>query len=308
MVYSQPEVDMHEAFATTVGGLRRDIPPMRLFEKAKRLGVWNPSDIDFSQDRADWQRLDAQQRDLVLRLTALFQAGEEAVTGDILPLILTVAREARIEEELYLTTFLFEEAKHTDFFTRFLSEVTGCAHDLSPYHGPSYRSLFYEALPSAMHRLLTDPSPANQVAASVTYNMVVEGMLAETGYHAYLTALERNGLMPGQCRGIRLLKQDESRHIAYGVFFISRHLAQAAELWPVFDDTMNHLLPLALGVIDEMFAAYEDVPFGLEQTEFVEYALGQYGKRYERIEKAHGRTLEEIYGITQAALDADEGN
>ncbi len=297
---------MHETFATTAGGLRRDIPPMRLFEKAKRYGVWNPADIDFSQDRADWQRLDAEQRDLVLRLTSLFQAGEEAVTGDILPLLLTVAREGRIEEQLYLTTFLFEEAKHTDFFARFLAEVVGPVDNLGGFHGESYRGLFYEALPEAMNRLLVDPMPANQVRASVTYNMVVEGMLAETGYHAYLTALERNGLMPGQCRGIRLLKQDESRHIAYGVFYISRLLARAPELWAVFDETMNTLLPFALGVIGEMFDAYEVAPFGLEQSEFVDYALSQYGKRYERIEKAHGRTLEEVYGLTQAALDAEE--
>lgn len=297
---------MHEAFATTVSGLRRDIPPMRLFEKAKRYGVWNPTEIDFGQDAADWQRLDAEQRDLVLRLTALFQAGEEAVTGDILPLILAVAREGRVEEQLYLTTFLFEEAKHTDFFNRFLVEAIGCEEDLSRFHGESYRSLFYEALPEAMNRLLTDPSPANQVRASVTYNMVVEGMLAETGYHAYLTALERNHLMPGQCRGIRLLKQDESRHIAYGVFFISRHLANAPELWAVFDETMNALLPFALGVIGEMFDAYDVTPFGLQESDFVDYALSQYGKRYERIEKARGRTLEEIYGLTQAALDSEE--
>jgi ribonucleoside-diphosphate reductase beta chain len=297
---------VHLSFATTTHGLRRDIPPMRLFEKAKRYGIWNPSDIDFSQDTADWQRLDPQQRDLVLRLTSLFQAGEEAVTGDILPLILTVAGEGRVEEQLYLTTFLFEEAKHTDFFNRFLAEVAGNPANLGTFHGENYRHLFYEALPAAMNCLLREPVPENQVRASVTYNMVVEGMLAETGYHAYLSALERNGLMPGQCRGIRLLKQDESRHIAYGVFFISRHLANAPDLWAVFDETMNALLPYALGVIGEMFDAYETVPFGLEESEFVDYALSQYGKRYERIEKSRGRTLEELYGLTQAALDADE--
>jgi ribonucleoside-diphosphate reductase beta chain len=298
---------VHLSFATTTQGLRRDIPPMRLFEKAKRFGVWNPAEIDFAQDRADWRGLDSRQQDLILRLTSLFQAGEEAVTGDILPLLMTVAREGRLEEELYLTTFLFEEAKHTDFFNRFLVEVTGGAQDLSRFHGESYRALFYEALPAAMNRLVAEPTPANQVVASTTYNMVVEGMLAETGYHAYLSALERNGLMPGQCSGIRLLKQDESRHIAYGVFFISRHLAGTPELWQQFDDTMNALLPLALGVIGEMFDAYgDDVPFGFQQDEFVEYALGQYARRYERIEKARGRTLEEVYGLTQAVLDSEE--
>ena len=43
----------HTTFATTTYGLRRDAPAMRLFEKAKRLGIWNPSDIDLSRDRAD---------------------------------------------------------------------------------------------------------------------------------------------------------------------------------------------------------------------------------------------------------------
>jgi ribonucleoside-diphosphate reductase beta chain len=278
-----------------------------MFEKAKRYGVWNPSEIDLTQDRRDWSQLDTRQQDLILRLTSLFQAGEEAVTADILPLIMAVAREERLEEELYLTTFLFEEAKHTDFFNRFLTDVTGASADLSRFHGDSYRGLFYDALPVAMNRLIDAPTPENQLVASTTYNMVVEGMLAETGYHAYLTALERNDLLPGMRRGIRLLQQDESRHIAYGVFFISRHLAGTPDLWTKFDETMNALLPLALGVIAEMFAAYDgDAPFGLKEDDFVDFALAQYGRRYERIEKARGRSLEEIYGLTQAALDSEE--
>jgi hypothetical protein len=40
----------HTAFATTTRGLRRNSPPMRLFEKAKRLGIWNPSNLDLSRD------------------------------------------------------------------------------------------------------------------------------------------------------------------------------------------------------------------------------------------------------------------
>jgi ribonucleoside-diphosphate reductase beta chain len=296
---------MHDTFVTTTRGLRRDTPVMRLFEKAKRYGIWNPSDVDFGQDARDWARLDDQQRDLILRLTANFQAGEEAVTLDILPLIMTVAREGRMEEELYLTSFLFEEAKHTDFFRRFLDEVTGGSQDLTHFHGDNYRYLFYEALPGVMDALVDDPSPANQLRASVTYNMVVEGILAETGYHAYLTALERNGLMPGECEGIRLLKQDESRHIAYGVYFISRHLAADPALWAVFDETMNGLLPSALGVIADMFAAYEVVPFGLVEDDFVNYALGQFGKRYERIEKARGASFDEVDRITLTALEAE---
>jgi ribonucleoside-diphosphate reductase beta chain len=284
----------HTAFVTTTRGLRRQSPPMRLFEKAKRLGIWNPSDIDFTQDKEDWQRLTAKEKDLILRLTALFQAGEEAVTLDLLPLIMVIAQEGRLEEEMFLTTFLFEEAKHTDFFGRFLEEVAGSPGDLSHYHTDNYRFLFYEALPDALQRLRNDHSPAAQARASVTYNMVVEGVLAETGYHAYLTALERNNLMPGQCQGIRLLKQDESRHIAYGVFLLSRLLAADDGLWAKIEDTMNELLPYALGVIGDAFAGYDPIPFGLVYEDFTDYALNQFQRRVERIERARGASLNEV--------------
>ncbi|MFN8376656.1 MAG: R2-like ligand-binding oxidase [Anaerolineae bacterium] len=167
---------------------------------------------------------------MILHLTSLFQAGEEAVTLDLLPLIMTIAKEGRIEEEIFLTSFLWEEAKHTDFFRRFVDEVAQEAGDLSRFHSDTYRALFYEALPAALSRLSEDSSPAAQIQASVTYNMIVEGVLAETGYHAYFTMLKNNGLMPGTCEGIRLLKQDRSRHIAYGVFLISQLVAEDSGL------------------------------------------------------------------------------
>ncbi len=236
----------HTHFATTTRGLRRDSPPWRLYEKAKRLGVWNPSDIELGLDRAHWLALAADERDILLRLTAMFQAGEEAVTLDLLPLIMTIAAEGRLEEEIYLTTFLFEEAKHTDFFSRFLSEVAVSESDLGAYHSENYRTIFYRELPRALGALRDDASAAAQVRAAVTYNMIVEGMLAETGYHAYFTVLERGVLMPGTRRGITLLKQDESRHIAYGIYLLSRLVAADAALWDVLEAQMNDLLPAAL--------------------------------------------------------------
>lgn len=293
-------------FSTTLTGLRRDRPPMRLFEKAKRLGIWNPSDIDLGQDIRDWRALAPDEQDLILRLTAMFQAGEEAVTLDLLPLIRAIALEGRIEEEMFLTSFLWEEAKHTDFFNRFLAEVARASGDLSSFHGPNYRSIFYEALPDALGALETDPGPAAQVKAAVTYNMIVEGVLAETGYHAYLSALQRNNLMPGQCRGITLLKQDESRHIAYGVFLLSRLLAVDEGLWSVVDDTMNDLLLPTLGVISEAFESYDPVPFGLSEAEFLEYAGNQFEKRIKRLERARGASLEQVYQVAQQALDAGD--
>ena len=296
----------HQQFLTTSSGLQRHTPPMRLYEKAKRLGIWNPSDIELTQDKADWLKLTNQEQDLLLRLTAMFQAGEEAVTLDLLPLIMAIAQEGRLEEEMFLTTFLFEEAKHTDFFNRFLVEVVQADADLNHYHTENYHTIFYQALPHALQALQADTSPAAQVRASVTYNMIVEGVLAETGYHAYFTVMEQNDILPGVRQGIRLLQQDESRHIAYGIFLLSRLVAANDSLWEVLEETMNELLPPALGVVGDTFAAYGQMPFGLEESVFTEYALNQFQKRVERLERARGASLEEIYRVTQRAIDQND--
>jgi len=74
---------MHQSFATTTRGLDRNLPPMRLYEKAKRLGIWNPSDIDLSKDKADWSTLKDDEKDLIMRLT------DECSNKNVLPAFLT---------------------------------------------------------------------------------------------------------------------------------------------------------------------------------------------------------------------------
>lgn len=289
---------MHESFLTTNGrGLQHESLPMRLYHKAKRLGIWDPRSIDFSQDILDWQNFTDEEREAILSLTALFQAGEECVTLDLLPLVMTIAREQRLEEEMFLTTFLWEEAKHTEFFRRFLDEVAHDSSDLSRFHTPSYRALFYEELPRTMNALLTDSSLEAQVRASVMYNMIIEGVLAETGYHSYYNMLERNNVMPGLRQGVGLLKRDESRHIAYGVFLISRLVAQKPELWELVEQEMNRLLLYTLGVVNESFeqsAELEEIPFGFQAEEYLTYATTQFTKRLARIERARHQTLEQV--------------
>ncbi len=300
---------VHTSFVTTSQtGLRHDILPMRLYHKAKRLGIWDPRSIDFTQDIRDWQRCTEEERESLLSTTALFASGEESVTLDLLPLMMAIAKEGRIEEEMFLTTFLWEEAKHTEFFRRFLDEVAHDTSDLSRFHGPSYRTLFYEELPKTMYALIEDTSPRAQIVASVTYNMIVEGVLAETGYHGYFNMLDRDNILPGLKQGIGYLKRDESRHIAYGVFLISRLVAQDPSLWDVVEERMNALLPLALGVVQDSYAPPEgeeqpaegeERPFGMNAEEDMAYAMTQFSKRMERIGRARTQTIEQLYQLAE---------
>src|SRR5262245_30807933 len=203
---------------------------MRLFQQAKRLRTWDPPAIDFSRERAAWSGFDAAEKDFLLRTVALFQAGEEGVTSDLLPLIMAVAEEGRIEEEIFLTSFLWEEAKHVEFFRRWLDEI-GVHEDLEKFMTPSYRHLFLVELPTALDALRTDRSTEAQIRAAVTYNMIIEGVLAETGYHGFRESLEASGKLPGLLEGIRLVSRDESRHIRYGVFLLDRLINDTPGGW-----------------------------------------------------------------------------
>lgn len=282
---------------TTSGrGLDYSHPAMRLWTKAKRDGIWDPFAIDLERDRADWQGLDAVEREVVLHLTSQFQAGEESVARDLVPLLGALARDGALEEEIFLTSFLWEEAKHVELFHRFLGEVASDYGELDRFHGPAYRRIFYDELPQSLARLEDDPSPEALAEASVTYNMIVEGVLAETGYHAYHQMLEANELMPGMQRAIENLKRDESRHIAYGVFLLSRLVAEHGdELWEVVDRRMSVLLPVALESVRELFERYDHMPFGLDLEHFAGFATSQFERRYARIELARRQSLDEIY-------------
>lgn len=280
---------------TTTSGLDQNSFPMRLFQKAKKFGTWDPADLDFSQDRKDWLNFSPQEQELLLQLTAVFLGGEESVTMDLLPLMMTVAKEGRIEEEIFLTSFLWEEAKHVEAFCRWIEEVPQDTSDLSRFYTPSYNKLFFDELPKALNRLMTDQSPVAQALASVTYNMIVEGTLAETGYHAYLTVLEEHDLMPGMRQIVAHLNRDESRHIAYGVYLLSRLVAEHGdEVWEAIEEHMGDMLVVALAVVEEALGCYEVIPFGLKVDTFTDYAMSQFQKRFMRIAKARTQTTSEL--------------
>jgi ribonucleoside-diphosphate reductase beta chain len=272
---------------TSGGGLDPDLFPMRLYHKAKRLGVWDPAAVDLTRDAEDWKRLASDEQDLLLRLSTLFQAGEEAVARDLLPLIQVVSNEGRLEEDMYLTTFLFEEAKHVETFWRFFTEVAPDHGDLTRFETPSYRAIFVDELPAALHGLADDASPRAQARAAVAYNMIVEGVLAETGYRAYHATLEARGILPGMQELVRLVKRDESRHIAYGLYLLSRLVREhGEELWRTVESELARLVDPALAVVQEAFDAYEVMPFGLMLEDFTAYALQQFQSRVRRLETA----------------------
>ncbi|WP_059104932.1 R2-like ligand-binding oxidase [Shouchella shacheensis] len=271
---------------TSATGLQEDSLPFKLFQKAKRLGVWNPAELDFTQDIRDWQTFSDEQKQGILRLIAQFQGGEEAVTRDLLPLMMIIAKEGRLEEEMFLTTFLFEEAKHTEFF-RLVLNALGENDDLSHYHDEAYHAIFNQMLPTAMERLVNDHSPEAVAEASTVYNMFVEGVLAETGYYSFYQTLESINAMPALLQGIGYLKRDESRHIAYGTFLLQRLISEHPHIYDIVARKMEQLKPFAI--------QFNRDELGNENEDTLNYSMRQLMIRMDILSRARNKNMEEIY-------------
>lgn len=277
------------------GGVNWDSLPLRLFDKGNAK-FWNPADIDLTQDAEDFRRLTEDERTSVATLCAQFIAGEEAVTEDLQPFIAAMAAEGRFGDEMYLTQFCFEEAKHAQVFRLWLDAV-GLDSDLHEHvaDNPGYRRIFYEELPESLRTLRADPSPRNQVRASVTYNHVVEGTLALTGYYAWHKICRGRGIMPGMQEIVRRIGDDERRHMAWGTFTCRRHVAADPDNWDVVQQRMDELLPHAVEQIQwRPDDAPEQPPFALDPDELTAYASDRAGRRLGAISAARGVPVERI--------------
>ncbi|WP_370327683.1 R2-like ligand-binding oxidase [Euzebya sp.] len=280
------------------GGLNWDALPLKLFAGGNAK-FWNPADIDFSTDARDWAALSDDEQFLIKTLTSLFIAGEEAVTEDIQPFMEAMSAEGRLGDEMYLTQFAFEEAKHTQAFRLWLDAI-GVTEDLHQYveQNAGYQQIFYDELPKRLGALRTDHSPEAQVRASVTYNHVVEGTLALTGYYVWNRIITERGILPGMQEIVARIGDDERRHMAWGTFTCRRHVAGDDAMWDVVQDQMTAMLEPALAIVRDPYERYPEKVAATniltDMDEVVQYAFDRGTRRLGTIESARGRDVAEI--------------
>ena len=107
--------------------------------------------------------------------------------------------------------------------------------------------------------------------------MLIEGVLAETGYLTFNKTLEANNIMPGMVQFTAKLKQDESRHIAYGICLLSRLISEnGPSVWEAVEDQMQKTMMLAATQVQQGNDLYDALPFGLEKDAFTDYAQEQF--------------------------------
>jgi ribonucleoside-diphosphate reductase beta chain len=105
---------------------------------------------------------------------------------------------------------------------------------------------------------------------------VIEGVNAESSYPIFFDLIDTSNRFSALATGIRLIRRDEARHIAFGTWLLQRLVERTPELRDVFDSEMASLRPYALG-IGQTFEPFGDAPpFGLDPSKYLALSLENY--------------------------------
>ena len=233
--------------ATGIGSQKS---PLELYRIAKKTGMWDPESIPVAEDLADWQRLNDDQREQLLRICALSYEGEVSVADTLAWWLIAMPEPDR---RVFLAMQIFEEVKHADFFAHYFRHVLGNV-DTRKYLNPTYRTVLVDGLRArgeAIGRAIlaangsgsgsdgddggTPPPRASDdleralILGMAHYMGIIEGTLAASGYDYFEEMLGTRKIFPRLLEGIRLIRADEGRHIVHGMDYLRQRLASRPE-------------------------------------------------------------------------------
>lgn len=213
-----------------------------LYRKAIRFGTWDPAAIDLSQDKADFESLDPNLRGYLIHFCTGFLDAEENVALKFCPWIML---GSSTEQQAFLSTQLLEEFKHTEFFMRYFKEVFGQERIVG------VKNIVQQKLDERVKTMLAalEQNAEDREAALVEglthYQGIIEGVQAMTGYEVFEAVYGRKGLFPGLAEGFARIKEDEGRHVGFGLRMLklyARNPVHAKRIRALYDEYLPHIL------------------------------------------------------------------
>ncbi len=210
--------------------LRERPGPRELYKRWEKQN-WVVHELDFTQDKQDWQGIpDELRNEIIFGLQAFF-LGEVCVTETLSPM---VHAAPTTEDQQFLATQLVDEARHAIFFEEFFKQVLDIPSldslkddpMFKMYTDPTipgYGTTFFKDLPEVTAAVRQDPGDYKKwVTSIVLYHMLIEGMLALYGQRQLLQATRAFDVLPAFRAGFTAVTRDESRHVNYGVYALRR--------------------------------------------------------------------------------------
>lgn len=248
---------------------------------------WQVQELDFSKDREDWLAADEEDKEKFLFGFSVFFTGEQRVTAELAPIAFAAPT---MEQQVFLSTQMVDEARHHVFFDRFYREVIGLNDSsmrerLEAIHSELNEG-FIELFDVKLHEYVDDlrRNPENldsMVRAVTTYHMVVEGTLALTGQHFITEYLEGAGILPGYIEGFKKVARDEHRHVAFGTCWLRDMAEESDHYKEIVQQTLAELVPIAAQVLvpKGVEDPYNWEMFGYTSEQINEFAFKALSRR-----------------------------
>ena len=268
--------------------------PYELFDKAKRRGTWDPLDIELSEDKVHWEEgFSEAQKEQIMGTFVGFYEGEESVTRTLVPYFTIVDKLEdtpfdTVQEEMFLSTHLMEEAKHTDFFSRYFEEVLGTQeteidnYEESDYwQNPDLKEFLVDDLEEIGERMRATARTGDQqelryiLGEGVMHYMgIVEAQLAKAGYEIFENVFSEisddlgTEIMPGFQEGVKLVRMDEGRHITNGRWLMKQLADEDPDIvTDVYEPKIEEYLERLTGQQAGDDDRYEDYSFDMAQLQ-----------------------------------------
>ncbi|UZJ76842.1 R2-like ligand-binding oxidase [Fictibacillus sp. KU28468] len=253
-----------------------------LYRKAIRFGTWDPAEIDLTYDRDDFEALDQDLKDYLIHFCTGFLDAEENVALKFCPWIML---GASTQQQAFLSTQLLEEFKHTEFFLRYFEEVLG----IKRLHG--VQNLVQQKLDERGKMMLNalegsiEEREAALVEGLTHYQGIIEGVQAMAGYDVFEDVYGSKGLLPGLKEGFKRIKEDEGRHVGFGLRMLkllARNEKHANRIREIYSEYLPYIL---IRYDQPVVVGGREVPTPVEVN----------GRQ--RVTKLFERRLKDIFGV-----------
>ncbi|UHQ95102.1 ribonucleotide reductase [Haloterrigena alkaliphila] len=274
-----------------------------LYRKGKREGTWDPDDYDFTADKEDWEQFTEAEQNRFLMTCAGFYDGEEDVTRTLAPYMMALDALDNeempfdtVQEEMYLAQQVYEEAKHTDLFSRYFEEVFE-TQDTEPYREGGYQEQGYSTdnLYDTADELLAAINAGEQRElvyalgeAYLNYMGLIEAQLARSGYLSFDQMIElkaeemgRDIVLESFQNAIGNVRQDETRHIENGRW-VMKQLAEAEPgiVQDVYEPRIEEYIENRLLTDTQMempFEGYDQKKIGRQTMQYLQDTIDYIG-------------------------------
>lgn len=242
-----------------------------------------------AEDFSGWTDLSFEGRRLVGAIFRLFADGKSRV-ADSLSHIEEVAarRDLAVDAAPVATTARIHRAG-AEFFKRSMALVDRSEADDSTFPDDistvsrEAARIFHGHVEELRQRLDEDASPTHLAASVALLNGAILGVLADTGYSALLTLIERQDILTALREPLETIRSVDRRCSELGHEYVIAMARAYPGIWPVIEEVLNRTYLASVGVVRDLQRRYDFFDVGLVPDEFVSMAIERFQTTFEAL-------------------------